>query len=167
VVVGLPSGPFAPEGSATAPIFVGSFAPSSHPDLDIVTVLVSRGRSHFEQALEGWFARGGRVNGGSDANAAGGSSTFLHDQLHASPTMVDVAPGRRAELRSLWLGMGGTMMWATLQSKQADYDLTVVVELYASDYPLSDAERNAIRSLGDQQTFGRLLACLDRILWPS
>ncbi len=117
-----------------------SFAAASSPRLTLLTILIYRGRSQFFEQL------------GLPGDLPG----------WAGPHFEPVAPGRRASIAALGLGLGGAITWGTLPSPRATFDLTLVVEWLAHDYPVTKLDREALRDVD----MTRALACLDAALWP-
>lgn len=165
LIVEPPTDLFDVDAHNPATIFNRTFVRSTKPHLDIVNLSAYRGHSCFEESLESWFIS----NLGTDVKqgpSAKDMRSYLRTKWQESQSTVRIRSGKQVQIRAMGLGLGGIARWATLESPNGQFALTVEATRYASDYPLNTDERAAVESLAGDKGIADLLTCIHTKLWP-
>lgn len=142
---------------AGAPSAVGcvELAPVTAPRLPLITIAVYEGSSRFPEDTH----LPPRMADQADAGP-------MMQRLFADfegPTPLPVAPGRVARMEGRSFMLGGALQWATLRSAGGGHELVLAVQQLPHDYPVSQAQRQALREL----PWAQALLCLEKALWPA
>lgn len=140
----------------TPPVVCTDLSPSGSPDVDVLSIVVARGRFDFARTL-GIPS----MQAALDAGTPGAEAMAKVYRDFEGPHWERLSDGRRVKLEARGLMLGGVVRWVTLPSPKVTFTTVLVQQIPLHDAPLADGDRAAVVGWD----LPAMLACIDGRFW--